>query len=98
MERPVVSYLLIVRSENLIDFLQPPRGDQPLLNVPLQDLDQEFAQIRCLRFGPTHLGKGVYGRAKHARSEKARLGGKLRGSEALVVGAHQSVGESVEVG
>src|SRR5579864_4627700 len=97
MERPVVSYLLLGRSENLIDFLQHPRRNQLLLNVPLQNLDQEFAQVSGLRFGPTHLRKGVYWRTKHARSEKARFRRKLRRRKTLVVGAHQSVDKGMEV-
>src|SRR5580693_700122 len=86
------------RPELECPFFQHPRRNQLLLNVPLQNLDQEFAQVSGLRFGPTHLRKGVYGRAKHARSEKARFRRKLRRRKTLVVGAHQSVGKGVEVG
>ena len=53
--------------------LQHAGRNQFLLDVTLQSLDQEFAEVGSLRLGPRDAGETFYRSAKHLRGQHARV-------------------------
>src|SRR6266567_1176100 len=67
---------------NLLEVLEPtlfqhPCGNQFLLQMPLQDLNQEFPEVCALRLGPRHPGEAFHRSAKHLRGQSPRVAGNF---------------------
>src|SRR6266568_7836612 len=78
------------------DFLQHPRRDQLLLDMPLQRLLQETPQIRATHFGPRLAREILDWCPEHLRSNCTRLSRHFRGRQPLIIRAHQAVCECVK--
>src|SRR6266568_1315077 len=80
------------------DFLQHPRRNQLLLDMPLERLLQETPQIRATHFGPRLAREILDRRAEHLCSNCTRLSRHFRRRQPLIIRAHQSVCECVKKG
>ena len=80
---------------NHLQPLQHPHSYQLLLDMPFQDLRQEFSKISSPGLGPLLLSETINRRTKHFRGHSSRLGRYFRRSQPLVRDAHQTVGQGM---
>src|ERR1700724_28938 len=79
-------------------FFQHPHCDELLLNMPLQNLNQEFPQVSGLSLRPRVFRKTLHRGTKHLCRQSARFPRYFGRRQALVVGAHQAISQSVKIG
>src|SRR5690242_18468457 len=84
------------RFQEKLELLQHGRRDQLLFDMPLNALGKKAAKVGGALARPRTRSKSVHRRAKHLRSQCARLGSDLAAGKAFVAGAEQAVGQGME--
>src|SRR5215472_2895756 len=81
---------------SLINLLKHPRRHQLLLDMPLDALSQELAQVGAALARPGRSAKIFKRSAEHLRRHRARFCRHLRAGQPLVAGTEQAIGQSMK--